>query len=74
MFVNKPEHAETVLLNAMHAYALLATASYRSTRMQCSCGITCYYVIATDHVCAKSAELVHIEVKKLTERVYCVQW
>ena len=44
--------------------------SYRSrvtTRMQCSCGITRYYVIATDHVCAKSAELVHIEVKRLTE-------
>ena len=33
--------------------------------MQCNYGITHYYVIATEHVCAKSAELVHTEVKKL---------
>ena len=67
LLANKPEHAETVLLNSgvVHAYH-----SYRSrvtTRMQCSCGITCYYVIATNHVCAKSAELVQTKSRSLAE-------
>ena len=74
-FANKPEHAETVLLNSsVVCYACKCSCRSRvTTRIQCSCGITRYYVIATNHVCAKSAELVHIEVKKLTERVYCAQ-
>ena len=63
-FANKPEHVETV---CMHMHSSNSYRARVTTRMQCSCGITRYYVITTDHVCAKSAELVHIEVKKLTE-------
>ena len=51
----------------MHMHSSNSYRSRVTTKMQCSCGITCYYVIAIDHVCAKSAELVHIEVKKRRE-------
>ena len=58
-FASKPE---TVVLAVLYVHACtLAT--------DCSYGITHYYVIATDHVYAKSAELVHMKKSRSLARL-----
>ena len=51
--INQNTQKQCVL--CMHMHSSNSYGSRVTTRMQCSCGITRYYVIA-DHVCAKSAD------------------